>query len=176
MEGPGPHRSPPDPLIATALFDRVSFRILDDLRTRHFPPAQNIVPAHLTLFHHLPGGAEPEIAAHLAEACAGASPFGFTTAGTRFLGRGVAIVVPCPELLAFRGTLARRWSAWLTPQDRAGFKPHVTVQNKVSPIEARALEKALAGLPPVSGTIEGVALWRYRGGPWEGAGTFRFEG
>ncbi len=43
------------PLIMTAVFDAQSFALLDGLRRRYFPPALNRVPAHATLFHHLPG-------------------------------------------------------------------------------------------------------------------------
>jgi hypothetical protein len=56
----------------------------------------------------------------------------------------------------------------LTPQDRAGWRPHVTIQNKVEPAEARALQQALeADFRPRPLVIAGLASWWYRGGPWE---------
>jgi hypothetical protein len=44
----------------------------------------------------------------------------------------------------------------------------VTVQNKVKPAEAKALHAELAATwGPVTGTGDGLLLWRYLGGPWE---------
>jgi hypothetical protein len=48
-----------DPLILTLGLDRASFERFEALRRAHFPPALNRVPAHVTLFHHLPGEALP---------------------------------------------------------------------------------------------------------------------
>ena len=39
----------------TALLDAQSAQTLEALRQRYFPADLNRVPAHLTLFHHLPG-------------------------------------------------------------------------------------------------------------------------
>ncbi len=47
-----------DPLIVTARFDPIAASLFQRLRDAHFPPARNIVPAHCTLFHHLPGDEE----------------------------------------------------------------------------------------------------------------------
>jgi hypothetical protein len=56
----------------------------------------------------------------------------------------------------------------LTPQDQAGWRPHVTVQNKVRPDVARTLLRALeADFTPRPVAIAGLASWWYRGGPWE---------
>ncbi|RZL99804.1 MAG: 2'-5' RNA ligase family protein, partial [Sphingomonas sp.] len=41
------------PIIVTAVFGAEDFAWADGLRRAHFPPDRNIVPAHLTLFHHL---------------------------------------------------------------------------------------------------------------------------
>jgi hypothetical protein len=63
------------------------------------------------------------------------------------------------------------------PQDRQGFQPHVTVQNKVTPAEAQDLLRALqATFAPFAVQGEGLHLWRYLGGPWRLARTFRFGG
>ncbi|GAB5376119.1 MAG: hypothetical protein AcusKO_25810 [Acuticoccus sp.] len=56
----------------------------------------------------------------------------------------------------------------LTRQDREKFRPHITVQNKVSPQEAHAtLDHLAATFTPFSATAEGLQLWWYRGGPWQ---------
>ena len=49
------------PLILTLRFDGEAFARLDDLRRAHFPPERNQIPAHLTLFHALPGEALEEV-------------------------------------------------------------------------------------------------------------------
>ena len=162
-----------DPLILTAAFDPVSARMFGELRERHFPARLNIVPAHLTLFHHLPGR---DVAAVLANLRAEAGPvLPFTTGVLKFLGRGVAVEILCPPLAALRGRLAAVWGTELTAQDRQGFRPHVTVQNKVTAAEARATMTRLAdGVSGLPGTIVGLDLWWYRGGPWERAGEVRW--
>ncbi|MBP2296202.1 2'-5' RNA ligase family protein [Azospirillum rugosum] len=165
------------PLILTLMMDEASFRRLDDLRRAHFPPARNLIPAHLTLFHHLPGDALDSVAATLAGTTARQPAFSLRATGPRFLGRGVAIAFEAPDLADLRKRLAAGWSAWLTPQDRQGFRPHVTIQNKVPSDEARALHERLgAGFQPFDVRAEGLLLWRYLGGPWEAVGEFPFRG
>ncbi|MFC7737340.1 2'-5' RNA ligase family protein [Roseomonas sp. GCM10028921] len=167
----------PAPLILTLRFDEAAFARLDALRRAHFPPERNLIPAHLTLFHALPGEAIEEIADNLRTACAGTPPVPLTFTGPRSLGRGVALEVEAPPLLRLRRLLAGHWSPWLTRQDAAGWRPHVTVQNKVTPEAARALLEGLAaGFTPWEARGEGLLLWHYRGGPWEAAGNFPFLG
>ena len=167
----------PAPLILTLLLDEASFARLDGLRRAHFPPHLNRIPAHVTLFHALPGAEEPAVLARLAEEVGRTPPLPLRVAAVMPLGRGTALKLEAPEAAALRAGLASSWAPWLTPQDRQGWRPHVTVQNKVSPEEARLLQDGLrAGFVPWEATAEGLLLWRYRGGPWEGAGRFGFAG
>ncbi len=166
---------PPDPLILTARFDPLAAACFQRLRDQHFPAKLNIVPAHCTLFHHLPGERGDAIQGTLAVACASEPPMSFATAGLRFLGRGVAYEIAAAPLAKFRARLASAWADELTPQDRQGFRPHVTVQNKADPAAARTLRDRLAAEGPAfDGLVEGLDLWHYRGGPWEPAGRFTF--
>ena len=84
------------------------------------------------------------------------------------LGRGVAYRIESDDLEDRRAYLADLWTGLLTPQDCASWRPHVTIQNKVEPAEARALLDDLKRdfRPRVLGII-GFASWWYRGGPWE---------
>lgn len=155
-----------DPLILTAVFDEPVQARLEALRRAHFPPERNMIPAHCTLFHALPGSEVAAIAARLS----GAAPAddAAVIGPPRFTGRGVALAVTAPGLAALRAALAREWQDWLSPQDRQGWRPHVTVQNKVEPEVARALHaRLLAEWAPVSARVAGLRLWWYRGGPWE---------
>jgi hypothetical protein len=91
------------------------------------------------------------------------------------LGRGVAIRIVSPELETIRAELADAFAPLLTPQDRAGWRPHVTVQNKVTPAEARATLGMLEGtFRPHAVRIAGLAAWYYRGGPWEAISRHMF--
>lgn len=165
------------PLILTLQLDDASFTRLDALRRAHFPPERNHLAAHLTLFHALPGTMLEEISANLATLAAGTPPMALQFDGLRGLGGGVAFSVESPALVRLRGLLASAWHAVLGGQDKQGFRPHVTVQNKVPTPAAHALMAELqASFSPWEGQGEGLALWHYRGGPWEPAGTFRFSG
>ena len=156
------------PLILTAAFAPVEQARFDRLREAHFPPDRNMIPAHLTLFHHLPGDDPAAVQACIEAACAHVPPCEAEVSGIRSLGRGVAFELHSPPLAAVRAGLARTWHDVLTPQDRQGWRPHVTVQNKAAPAEAATLLAAMrAEFVPFTVHVEGLHLWRYLGGPWE---------
>jgi 2'-5' RNA ligase len=162
-------------LILTLQFDEAGFAIFEAARRSHFPPERNFIPAHLTLFHHLPGKQHGAISAALASCASGHRPFRVAVKGLRFLGNGMAYAIESPLLSALRGDFARRWAADLTPQDSQGFRPHVTIQNKVAAPVARALfDQLSASFEPFEVVAMGLLLWRYRGGPWERSGEFAF--
>ena len=165
------------PLILTLRLDLVTFGRLDALRREHFPPDRNLVPAHVTLFHHLPGEEIGAVCDAVRDVCEGTPPVPLRFPGVRFLGKGVAVAVESPELVRVRNRLAAVMGGWLTPQDRQPYRPHATVQNKADPTAARALYAELAaGWVPFEGRGDRLLLWRYRGGPWEPAGEFSFAG
>jgi 2'-5' RNA ligase len=164
------------PLILTLELDESSQERFDRLRGLHFPPERNYLSAHLTLFHKLPGEREAEISTELREICREHEPLALAATGLRFLGRGVAYELSSPGLSALRRELARRWEPWLGAQDRQGFKPHITVQNKVSPEQARTLHQELqTTFTPFEIEGLGLSLWRYLGGPWKPAATYLFS-
>ena len=162
--------------MVTLAVDDAAQERLDALRRSHFPATRNVVPAHVSLFHALPGEHEAQVRADLARA--GSRPaFPVRVTGVRSLGRGTALVVEASELMVLHGELVRAWGPWLTAQDRAPLRPHVTVQNKVPPEDARALQARLsASFTPWSALAVGVDLWRYLGGPWEHVHRARFGG
>ncbi len=164
------------PLIVTALLDERAFAILDGLRRRHFPAALNKIPAHVSLFHALPGAEVEAVAATLDELAARTAPFDLWPQAPVSLGRGVAFRYESMALSRLHAELARQWSSWLTAQDRQPFKPHVTIQNKVAPADARALLARLTPEDVPACRVEGVSLWRYLGGPWEPVADSRFVG
>jgi hypothetical protein len=167
----------PAPLILSAVLHAPAQERLDALRRAHFPPGRNHLDAHVTLFHHLPGAELDAVEAAVAAAAARPAP-AVEISGVRSLGRGVAVVLTAPDLAALRAGLARRFDAWLTPQDRGKRGDlHVTVQNKVEPAQARALLGRLrASFAPETTRAVALALWRYRGGPWEAVSRHPFAG
>ena len=165
------------PLIVTALFAPGDDGWLQQLRREHYPPALNRVPAHLTLFRQLPPSAAAELSHRLAEAAA-APPPQARIAGIIDLGEGTALRVDSAELEEIRDLLAEALHGLLTPQDQASWRPHVTIQNKVEPREARRLQQRLrAGFEPRPLAIRALATWRYRAdGTWEPYKTHAFRG
>jgi hypothetical protein len=162
------------PLIVTALMGDGDFAWADGLRRAHFPPDRNLLRAHVTLFHQLPPSAEDE-ARTVLKTMAREPPPPARLGPPFSLGRGVAYRIDSPALEAIRAELAGRFAGLLSAQDRQGWRPHVTVQNKVEPAEAKALLAALsADHMPRAFAIVGLALWRYLGGPWESVGAWRF--
>lgn len=161
------------PLILTAEMEDGAQAHFDGLRERHFPPARNWLSAHITLFHALPGVEQEAVERHLAEVTTGCKPIAVAVDGVRFLGNGVAFSLTSPALQTLRALLVQRFEPWLTRQDQQGFRPHITVQNKVSAETARALQSALSDdFSPWDFTVTGLRLWHYAGGPWEPAARF----
>ena len=161
------------PLILTLKLDQTTFEQVNTLRQYYFPPDRNRVPAHITLFHALPGEQEIAIGQQLQMQCAQTSRITLWLPTLRFLGNGVAIAVDAPELIRLRQTLATTWNHWLNAQDRQGYRPHITIQNKVASAEARQVyEQLQTEWQPICGYGEGLLLWYYQGGPWELAQEF----
>ena len=155
------------PIIVTALFGPGDDGWLQQLRRTHYPAERNQVPAHLTLFHQLPPSLEGELSDRLARAAA-APPPPATFTGLMDLGEGTAFRVESPALEAIREELADAFHGLLMPQDRAAWRPHITIQNKVEPRLARALQQQLAAtFEPRPLLIRALASWLYLDGPWE---------
>ena len=164
------------PLIVSALLGPQDFAWLDCLRRQHFPVARNRLPAHLTLFRHLPPSLGPELRQRLGEMARAPRPRA-EAVGLIDLGGGVAIRIASPALEAMRGNLSDAFAGLLMPQDTAGWQPHVTIQNKVSAIEARALHSRLAAefrSRPIQ--IDGLGSWTYQNGLWEPVSRHMFRG
>jgi 2'-5' RNA ligase len=166
----------PRPLILTARFDPALFDQLDGLRRRYFPPERNFIPAHVTLFHDLPGAELDRIADQL-KGTGGIDSVPCRLPALKFTGRGMHAVLECEPLRAIRAHVANRWRDWLSRQDQQPYRPHVTVQNKAEAAEARRdFEELNSRWQPLTGTIVGLDLWHYAGGPWEPAGKFALPG
>ena len=161
-------------LILTLRLDPASQCYFEELRQLHFPPARNLIPAHLTLFHNLP---ETEgVLATLEEIAHGQEQFELEAIGLLNLGRGVAFSLSSQSLQTLHERLCRIFRDHLIPQDRQRFRPHIVIQNKVTPAHARALLAEMQA-DYSSRTVQalGLDVWRYLNGPWEPVRTYLFR-
>lgn len=164
------------PLLVTAQLPPDIFAWADGLRRAHFPPARNKVRAHVTLFNSLPPSVEDEVRRLLARHSAAPPPPARIT-GLMPLGGGTAFAIDSPALTAIHAAMAQSLHGVLTAQDGGRRKLHVTVQNKVSGAEAKALQAELArNFQPRAFTFAGLELHRYLGGSWAHTGTWPFRG
>ncbi len=164
------------PLIVTAEFEADDFAWLEGLRRAHYPAEQNRVPVHLTMFQGLPPSAVEEVKQQLALHAAGPTPRA-AIAGLMNLSGGVAFRVVSDELEAIRDAIADHFHGLLCAPDAAGWRPHVTIQNKVPPKQAKALLDQLErDFRPRPLGIAGLSVHRYRGGRWETLATYKFRG
>ena len=171
-----PSAGPPAPLLVTAELPPEVFAWAEALRRQHYPPERNRVRAHVTLFHALPPSVEAEVRRLLAGHAAKPPPAARLT-GIMRLGRGTAVDIASAELQAIFAAMVERLHGVLGPQDRAPRRFHVTVQNKVTPSQARTLQAELAGsFRPRDFAFAGLALHKWRGGLWEDAGRWSFRG
>ena len=163
-------------MILTFGFDPDSFARLAPLRERHFPPARNFIPVHVTLFQQLPTHEQPRILGDLAtEAKTASLPFAAT--GILDFAGGAAIDLECPEGVVLQQRLRRSWRDILSDSDDRKRKLHVTIQNKTDRDSAKRTQAALrAGFTPWRGFLDRLILWHYRGGPWERIATIALKG
>ena len=164
-------------LIVTAEIGAADQTWLDKQRRTHFPPERNHLPAHLTMFHALPPSAENEARERLSSIAKLSPPPRAIVSGLLNLGGGVAYRIVSDDLDRIRAELAQAFHGLLGAQDSGGWRPHVTIQNKVAPKVAREMVTELEVgfvLRPLS--IRGLGLHRYLGGPWETLGLFAFRG
>ncbi|WP_151975742.1 2'-5' RNA ligase family protein [Erythrobacter sp. EC-HK427] len=167
----------PAPLILTAMLPDDLHAWATALRRDYFPPERNFLDAHVTLFHALPPSAESEVRDCCAALARCNAPVPARLVGLMKLGKGTAIQLESDRMLAIRLDLAERFHGLLTPQDEHAPRLHITIQNKVSIEEAKALQASLGPqIIPRNFAFAGLSLHAYRGGPWEHIKSWRFRG
>ena len=148
----------------------------DAMRRAYFPPERNRLRAHVTLFHAFPPSVEAELRETLADLAAAQPPQARIT-GLMKLGGGTALAVDCPDLVDLHGHIAQRMHGLLTRQDAQPLKLHITIQNKVSSEEARALQAKLApALELREFRFPAFGLYAYEEGLWRPIRSFSFRG
>lgn len=152
-----------DSLILTLKMDKKSQSFFDAKRNAFFPAERNFLEAHLMVFHHLP----PTVDTVYFLQQLSFPKFTAEVKGLMKLGRGVAYRIESAELMQLHKVLSKHFFPVLKSQDRQGYRPHVTVQNKVTLKEAELLfEKLTEDFIGFTVGIEGIQVWTYLGGPW----------
>ena len=155
------------PLIVTAVLGAADQARFDRLRTTYFPPERNQLDAHLTMFHAIPPMLEDELRHRLGALASELAPPRATISGLMNLGGGVAYRIVSDDLDSIRAELADAFRGHLTQQDSHGWRPHITVQNKVtSSVAVATLGTLERGFAPSQLAVTGLAFYHYEGGPW----------
>jgi hypothetical protein len=170
-----------NPFILTAALPPDLAGFAEGLRRAHYPAEKNRLHAHVTLFHAFAPSLLEELRDFLPRVAGEfAAPQG-TVKGVMDLGKGTAIALEAPQLLTLRALIADHFHGSLTSQDLHEPRPHITIQNKVTKDEARALQTGLAPVlvPWIANgrfTFPTLELWHYRGGPWDLVKACAFRG
>ncbi|WP_246204811.1 2'-5' RNA ligase family protein [Altericroceibacterium indicum] len=167
----------PAPFIITAQLPPDIHSWATGLRREHFPPERNHLDAHVTLFHILPPSAETEIRDALAYCAKTYRKPEAQVEDIMSLGKGTAFKVFSHDMQVIRAELADRFHGLLTDQDAHTPRLHITIQNKVTLKEARALQAELQStFIQRNFAFLGLSLHIYRGGPWEFVKSWSFRG
>jgi len=166
-----------EPLLVTAELPPDILEWAERLRRAHYPPERNRLKAHVTLFHALPPSARGEVRQLLGEIAGEFAAPEAEVTGLMDLRRGTAFAVDSPGMVALHERLAERLHGLIQQKDARGLRLHITVQNKVSRSDAKALQAQLAVQSrPRSFRFRGFGLYGWDGGLWNFEQLFPFRG
>ena len=164
------------PLLVTAEMPPDIHEWADAMRRAYFPPERNKLRAHVTLFHALPPSVEDELVALIGDLTRISPPEARIT-GLMKLGGGTALAVDSPGVVELHEIIQDRMDGAMTRQDQQKLRLHITIQNKVSGEEARALQTKLADtLELKQFRFHGLGIYYYVDGLWQHRKTFAFRG
>lgn len=165
------------PFIVTAALPPDIQSWADKLRRAHYPAHRNHLHAHVTMFHSFAPSLYEELKDFLPIVTREFARPEAQITGVMDLGKGTAIALQSEAFLALRELIAEHFHGSLTAQDLYEPRPHITIQNKVTKTEARALQAQLsATLEPRTFTFPALELHLYQDGPWEPIKTSAFRG
>ncbi|MDJ0977248.1 MAG: 2'-5' RNA ligase family protein [Erythrobacter sp.] len=169
------------PFILTAALPPDIQSWAEGLRRAHYPPTRNHLHAHVTLFHSFAPSLLDELTDFLPRVSGEFAAPTASISGIMDLGTGTAIALASPDLLALRAMIADHFHGSLTEQDLYEPRPHITIQNKVTKREARALQASLASEVEARAdrgafAFPALELHLYRGGPWDLVKRSAFRG
>lgn len=169
-DGIGPHLA--RPFIVTAALPPGVQNWAEGLRRAHYPAHRNHLHAHVTMFHSFAPSLLDELKDFLPAIAREFAPPQAAITGLMDLGTGTAIALQSAALLALRELIAEHFHGSLTAQDLYEPRPHITIQNKVTKREARALQTELGPAIDVKNAASrfvfpALELHLYKDGPWE---------
>lgn len=168
---------PPAPFIVAAQLPADLLAWADGLRRAHYPPERNKLVAHVTLFHSFAPSLREELLRTLGDYAARFAPPPARLEGLIDFGQGTALRIHSPAMSAIRAHIAEHFHGSLTTQDLQEPRLHITVQNKVTPQAARALQAELAAsVQPREFSFRGLELHLYRETHWDRIGSWSFRG
>jgi len=169
------------PFILTAALPDDIQSWAENLRRTHYPAERNHLHAHVTMFHSFAPSLLDELKDFLPRLAGEFAAPQASVSGIMDLGTGTAIALMSEPLLALRALIADHFHGSLTDQDLYEPRPHITIQNKVSKKEARALQASL--MPEIAAyaakdafSFPALELHLYQGGPWELVKRSAFRG
>ncbi len=164
-----------NPYILTLYINEGAAAFFNRQRQLYFPAVRNFLQAHLTLFHYLPLPSH-EIVALVKLIVTEIHSFTVHVIDVVSIGKGVAYKLESKELQLLHSRLQQLWKPGLKPQDTQKLWPHITIQNKVTPKQAKELLTKLRNeFEPFSFIAEGLSLWEYLDGPWRFVETIDFS-
>ncbi len=167
----------PAPFIVTAELPGEILAWADGLRRAHYPPERNKLAAHVTLFHTFAPSLRDELPRVLARLAGEYARPAASIDSLMPLGTGTALAIRSPGMLAIREHIAEIFHGALTAQDSHSPRLHITIQNKASPKEAKALQRQLsAELEPRTFAFAGLGLHLYCDTHWDSLGCWSFRG
>ncbi len=165
------------PFILTAELPDDIFQWADALRKNHFPPERNWLKAHVTLFHALAPSLREELRDKVSRIASIQAAPAAKISGLLNLGRGTALAIESPGMLAIRQDIAEHFHGCLTAQDQHKPRLHITIQNKVESAAARALQNCLGPeIKPRDFRFKGLGLHLYCGPHWQSLDRWSFRG
>ena len=165
------------PFIVTAALPPHILGWAEGLRRAHYPPERNHLHAHVTMFHSFAPSLLDELGDYLPRLAKEFAPPEAHISGLFDLGTGTAIALHSEPLLRLRAMIAEHFHGNLTAQDLYEPRPHITIQNKVTKREARALQAELGPTIETRGfAFPALELHLYKDGPWERVKRTAFRG
>ncbi len=169
------------PFIVTAALPQGIQDWAEALRRENYPAYRNHLHAHVTMFHSFAPSLLDELRDFLPTITREFAPPQGEVSGLLDLGTGTAIALQSEPLLTLRAMIAEHFHGSLTAQDLHEPRPHITVQNKVTKREARALQAELAPIAQLKRekgpfTFPALELYLYKDGPWEPVKRCAFRG
>lgn len=162
-----------EPLIVTLKLDSEAQCFFNALREKYYPKYGYFVPAHCTFFHALPNRAA---VIELLQSSAAISHQKISVNRLIHFNNGLAYGLSNETLQSLHANLQQNAVLKLATKDRKLWKPHITIQNKVTAYKATLLYKELSKtFNPFTFTVQGFSCYVYIRRQWQQPFTIPFQ-